>query len=47
MANFRAYELATTSLSIRSSGEKAGFGFQRRDETTYLFVHEGKTQGIA
>jgi hypothetical protein len=39
---FRAYEMATTSLTVRSSWEKAGFGFERRDGTTYLFVHEGR-----
>jgi hypothetical protein len=42
LRTFRAYELATTSLTIRSSWEKAGFGFHKRDGTWYLYVNEGK-----
>jgi hypothetical protein len=40
MRVFRAYEMATTSTTIRSSWERAGFGFQKRDGTLYLYVHE-------
>jgi hypothetical protein len=39
---FRAYEPAITSLTVRSSWEKVGFGFERRDGTTYLFLHEDR-----
>jgi hypothetical protein len=42
MGIFRAYDIATKSLTVRSSWEKAGFGFQRRNETIYLFLHEGR-----
>jgi hypothetical protein len=42
MRIFRAYELATTSVMVRSSWEKAGFGFERRDRTTYLSVLEAR-----
>jgi hypothetical protein len=43
MGIFRAYELATTSLTRRNSWEKAEFGIKRRDGASYLFVHEGKS----
>jgi hypothetical protein len=33
MRIFRAYELATTSLTVRSSCEKTGFRFEQRDRT--------------
>jgi hypothetical protein len=39
---FRAYEIATTSTTVRSSWEKAGFGSVRRDGTDYLWVDEGR-----
>jgi hypothetical protein len=42
MRVFRAYEIATTSTTVRSSWEKAGFGFVKRDGTYYLWVDEGK-----
>lgn len=42
MRIFRAYEQATTNLIVRSSWEKAVFGFERRDGTVYLCFHEAK-----
>jgi hypothetical protein len=42
MRIFRAYELATTSLAVRSSWEKTGFGFEQRDGTWYIYVNETK-----
>jgi hypothetical protein len=42
MRIFRAYELATTSLTVRSSWEKTGFGFGQRDGTWYLDINETK-----
>jgi hypothetical protein len=44
MRIFRAYELATTSLTVRSSWEKTGFGFEQRDGAWYLYVNETKTR---
>jgi hypothetical protein len=42
MRAFRAYELATTSLAVRISWEKTGFGFEQRDGTWYLYTNETK-----
>jgi hypothetical protein len=42
MRIFRAYEQVTTSVIVRSSWEKAGFGFERRDGTMYLCFNEAK-----
>jgi hypothetical protein len=42
MPIFRAYEIATTSTTIRSSWERAGFGFHQRDGALYLWVNEQK-----
>jgi hypothetical protein len=42
MRIFRAYELTTTNVTVKSSWEKAGFGFQGRNEKVYLFPHEEK-----
>jgi hypothetical protein len=42
MRIIRAYESSTTSLTVRSSWEKTGFEFERRDGTWYLVVNEGK-----
>jgi hypothetical protein len=42
MRIFHAHELATTSLTVRSSWEQAGFGFEGRDGTWHLYVHETK-----
>jgi hypothetical protein len=42
MRIFRAYEIAATSTTIRSSWERAGFGFHRRDRALYLWVNEQK-----
>lgn len=38
----RAYEIATTSFTIRGSWEKTGFGYVKRDQTFYLYVNEQK-----
>jgi hypothetical protein len=46
MRIFRAYELATTSLTVRSSWEKTGFGFEQRDGTWYLYVNETKVRSF-
>jgi hypothetical protein len=35
-------EATATSMTIRGSWEKAGFIYQRRDETFYLAVNEGR-----
>jgi hypothetical protein len=37
---FRAYEQATTSTTVQSFWQKAGFGFIQRDETYYIWVDE-------
>jgi hypothetical protein len=42
MRIFRAYELATPSLTLRSSWEKTCFGFEQRDGTWYIYVNETK-----
>jgi hypothetical protein len=39
---FRAYEIATTSATIRGRWEKAGFGFIKRNDTYDLWVNEDK-----
>lgn len=38
----RAYEGVTTSMTIRGSWEKAGFIYQKRDQTFYLVIDEGR-----
>jgi hypothetical protein len=45
MCIFRAYERATTNVTVRNSWEKASFGIKRRDGVNCLFVHEGKIRG--
>jgi hypothetical protein len=40
-------EIAFDRASVRSSGEQAGVGFQRRDETTDLFAHEARIRESA
>jgi hypothetical protein len=42
MRIFRTYELTPTSVTVKSSWEKAGFGFQGRNEKVYLFLDSGK-----
>jgi hypothetical protein len=44
---FRAYQGVTTSMMIRASWEKAGFGYHQRDGTFYLSVDEGRIPGGA
>jgi hypothetical protein len=36
------YEAVATSMTIRGSWEKAGFSYQRRDQTSYLAIDEGR-----
>jgi hypothetical protein len=38
----KAYESVTTSMTVQSCWEKAGFTYQQRDGTFYLMVHEGR-----
>jgi hypothetical protein len=44
---FRAYEQATTSVIVRSSWDKAGFAFERRDGTVYLCFRQAKLRESA
>jgi hypothetical protein len=37
---------ATTRTTVRGSWEKAGFGFEERDGTYYLWVDEAKIRRI-
>jgi hypothetical protein len=39
---FKAYELVTTSRTVRASWKKAGFEYYKLDDTFQLFVHDGK-----
>jgi hypothetical protein len=39
---FKAYEMVTTSTTIRASWVKAGFEYCRRDDAFYLLVNDGK-----
>jgi hypothetical protein len=42
---FLAYEIATTSTTIRGSWERVGFWFIKRNDTYYLWVNEDKIRG--
>jgi hypothetical protein len=42
MFMFPAYDLVTTSITVRGSWPKAGYEFARRNQTHYLWVGEVK-----
>jgi hypothetical protein len=41
---FKAYELVTTSTTVRTSWKKAGFEYCKLDDTFQLLVNDGKIE---